>query len=226
MALIIWSSKSLLSVGQVTLFCTDKKKCEAMLPAKGSLKGTWSIAGLSPKNHEAYTCKRTRRSILWLLGIILTFMFSKVKNFLNLKRRAKPARQLQVNEQNDQRLPDVLLLPEIKRLSFNSQTLAEPQLRPVLDHPTVRQDDRTLPDPNLLPEVKRLSSEFEQIDQTLTKPQLLTELDYPICEQNNPTLTDSRFPPELEHLIFEYAAREYRSTIPSLMRVASRVKQW
>ena len=181
-------------------------------------------------------------------------MLSKVKNVLNLKRRAKPARQLQaVDAQNDEALANPCLKPEQVDQTLTS-TGSQPL--PVPDHPIVEQNDEALINPSLKPEQvdQTLTSTgsqalplpdhpiVEQNDKTLTNPslkpepvdqtvistgsQLLPVLGHPIVEQNDQTLSDSRLPPELERLIFQHAARGYRGTIPSLMRVASRVKQW
>jgi len=90
--------------------------------------------------------------------------------------------------------------------------------------PRPQANDQTLPVTGapILPEIERLTLAVEENDRTLTESCL------PVLERRTLDQNISRFcfPPELERLIFEHAARQNRREIPSLMRVASRVKEW
>ena len=151
-------------------------------------------------------------------------MLSKVKNILNMKKWARSAPRPRTN---DQTLPvtDPPILPEVERLTLtveqSDQTLMESCL-PVLERRTLEQNDQALTE-SCLPVLERRT--LEQNDQTLTES-CLPVLERLTLDQNIQMLAKPCFPPELERLIFEHAARQNRRAIPSLMRVASRVKEW
>ena len=113
----------------------------------------------------------------------------------------------------------LIMLSKVKNI-LNIKKWARPAPRP-------QANDQTLPVTSapILPEIERLTLTVEQNEQTLTESCL------PVLERRTARTLDQNiprpcFPPELERLIFEHAARQNRRAIPSLMRVASRVKEW